>query len=42
MHIRLDIKGGGGKKLLLLTPAKLQAHTQAITPSFRPSPSYPL
>jgi len=25
-----------------LTPAKPQAATQAITPSFRPRPSYPL
>jgi len=30
------------KKVLPLTPAKPQAATQAITPSFRPRPSYPL
>jgi len=30
------------KYFLQLTPAKLQAYTQSITPSFSPSPSYPL
>ena len=30
------------QKCLRLTSAKLQAATQANTPSFRPSPSYPL
>jgi len=29
-------------KKLPITPAKPQAVTQAITPSFRPRPSYPL
>ena len=30
------------KKKRLITPAKPQAATQAITPSLRPRPSYPL
>jgi len=30
------------KKKRRITPAKPQAATQAITPSFRPRPSYPL
>jgi len=32
----------GNKKKRPLTPAKLQAYTQSSTPSFSPSPSYPL